>query len=53
MVSIFNIKRQQILNERSQNQNQLEMEVGMLAKGIYVVKIQTKEGIESKKLVIQ
>jgi len=31
----------------------MEMDVSTLAKGIYLVKIQTREVVESKKLVIR
>jgi len=31
----------------------MEMDVSALTKGIYLIKIQTGKGIESKKLVIQ
>jgi hypothetical protein len=31
----------------------IEMDVSTLAKGIYLLKIQTNKGIETKKLVVQ
>jgi hypothetical protein len=39
--------------EKFQNQNLIEMDVSALSKGFYLVKIQTKKGIETKKLVVQ
>jgi LEA14-like dessication related protein len=53
MITIFSLKGEQIMYGQFQNQNPVEMDVSMLAKGIYLVKIQTSEGVESKKLVIQ
>ena len=52
-VSIYNINGELIMKNIIQNQNKLEMNVSSLSKGIYFLKIQTKSGIESKKLVIQ
>jgi hypothetical protein len=53
IISIFNITGEQIIHDKFQNQNRIEINVNTLIKGIYLVKIQTKAGIESKKLVIQ
>jgi hypothetical protein len=39
--------------EKFQSQNLIELDVSAMAKGIYLVKIQTKKGIETKKLVVQ
>jgi len=39
--------------EKFQSQNLIELEVSALAKGFYLVKIQTNKGIETKKLVVQ
>jgi hypothetical protein len=52
-ISIFSISGQQLMQARFQNQNKFEMDVSTLSKGIYLVKIQTSAGIETKKLVIQ
>ncbi|MCK9422808.1 MAG: T9SS type A sorting domain-containing protein [Bacteroidales bacterium] len=52
-ISVLNMKGEQVKQDKFQNQNPIEMDVSMLAKGIYLVKIQSKLGIESKKLVIQ
>ena len=52
-ISIINISGQQLMQARFQNQTKFEMDVSTLSKGIYLVKIQTNTGIETKKLVIQ
>jgi hypothetical protein len=39
--------------KKFQSQNLIEMDVSNLSKGFYLIKIQTKKGIETKKLVIQ
>ncbi len=41
------------MQARFQNQKQFDMDVSALSKGIYLVKIQSNAGVESKKLVIQ
>jgi len=43
----------QILQDKFRNKQQMEMDVSALTKGIYLVKIETTVGIESKKLVMQ
>ena len=40
------------MNDSIQNQKLFDMDIGTLSKGIYLVKIQTNAGIETKKLVI-
>jgi len=52
-ISILDINGRQILTRTCRNQASINMDVSMLPRGIYVVKIQTKSGIETKKLVIQ
>ena len=52
IISVFNMKGEQVIQGKFHNQNPVEMDVSMLAKGIYLVNIQTRDGIESKKLVI-
>lgn len=52
-ISIINISGQQLMQASFYNQKQFDMDVSMLSKGIYLVKIQTNDGIETKKLVIQ
>lgn len=51
-VSVLTMKGELLLREKFNHQNQVELDVGNLAKGFYLVKIQSKEGIEVKKLVI-
>ena len=52
-VNILNMRGEQILNSIFHNQNKMEVDLNMLSKGIYLVKIQTSKGVEIKKLVIQ
>lgn len=52
-VTILNMSGEQILNRIFHNQNKMEVNLNMLSKGIYLVKIQTIHGVETKKLVIQ
>jgi hypothetical protein len=52
-ISIVSISGQQLILSRFQNQKQPEIDVSALSKGIYLVKIWTDKGIETKKLVIQ
>lgn len=53
VISIVGLNGQQIKRDSFQNQKLFEMDVSTLPKGIYLIKIQTKNGIETKKLVIQ
>ncbi len=52
-ISIFSTSGQQLVQARFQNQNKFEMDISALKKGIYLLKIQTNAGIETKKLVVQ
>jgi hypothetical protein len=52
-ISIFSISVQLMKHASFQYQKQFEMDVSELNKGIYLVKIQANNGIETKKLVIQ
>ena len=52
-ITIINLKGEQMVDERFRDQNQIRMDVGMLRKGIYLVKVQTGEGIKVKKLEIE
>jgi hypothetical protein len=52
LVSIFSINGEGVMIQKFQNQNQVEIDVSNFRKGIYLVRILTKTGIESKKLVI-
>ncbi|MEI7981064.1 MAG: T9SS type A sorting domain-containing protein [Bacteroidota bacterium] len=52
MISVINMKGEQVIQRNFQNQNPVEMDVSMLPKGIYLVKMQTRAGIETEKLEI-
>jgi hypothetical protein len=52
-ISIFTITGVSVFQNTFRNQNQVEINVNSLKKGIYLVKIQTISGIEVQKLVIQ
>ena len=52
-VSIFDIKGQQVIQHNFQNHKRIEIDVSNLPKGVYLMKILTKEGMEVKKLLIQ
>jgi hypothetical protein len=53
IVSVFNVNGELVKYNSAKNQNLIDMNVAMLTRGIYLVKIQTGKGVESKKLVIQ
>lgn len=52
-INIFNINGEKVMNEWFLNQFQVEMDVSKLTPGIYLVKIQTRDEMEVKKLVIE
>ena len=52
-ICIFNMNGALLQQEKFQSQNQIELDVSALVKGFYLVKIQTRKGIETKKLVVQ
>ena len=52
-LEIYNMQCQQMMQVQFQNQNNIELDVSMLAKGIYLIKIQSENGMTNKKLVIQ
>jgi len=52
LVSIFSIRGENVFIKTFQTQNQPEIDISNFAKGIYLVKIQSKTGIEYKKLVV-
>jgi hypothetical protein len=52
-ICIFNMNGVLLQQEKFQSQNLIEIDVSPLAKGFYLVKIQTNKGIETKKLVVQ
>ena len=53
IVCIFNMNGAILQQEKFQSQNLMEMDLSALLKGIYLLQIQTKKGIETKKLVVQ
>ena len=52
-IRICNMTGEQLLFGSYLIQDRIEMDVSMLTKGVYLVKIQTRAGIEVHKLVIQ
>ena len=52
-ISILNIYGNKIVDYNFQNQNSIEIDIKMLTKGIYMVKIQTDYIMDTRKLVIQ
>ena len=52
-ICIFNMNGEILQQEKFQSQSLIEMDVSVLAKGIYLLQIQTKAGVENKKLVVQ
>jgi len=52
-ICIFNMNGALLQQEKFQSQTLIEMDVSAMAKGIYLLKIQTKAGFETKKLVVQ
>ena len=53
IVSIYNIQGEMVITNTFYYQNIMEMDVSLLAKGVYIVKIQSEKGVGSRKLVIQ
>jgi photosystem II stability/assembly factor-like uncharacterized protein len=52
-ICIYNMNGALLQQNKFQSQNMIEMDVSALVKGIYLIEIQTKKGIETKKLVVQ
>ena len=50
-VCVFNISSTQLQLDKFSSLNLIELDVSTLTKDIYLVKIQTKKGIETKKLM--
>ena len=48
LISLFDIRGELIMQKRFQRQDQMEMDVNLLAKGLYFLKIQTPNRVESK-----
>ncbi len=53
IISISQINGQLVMQDKFQNQKLIELDVSNLSNGIYLLKIETQEGMEVKKLVIQ
>ena len=53
LVNIFNLQGQEMMQAQYHNTNTMELDVSALAKGVYLVKIQSENGVVNKKLVIQ
>jgi len=52
VISIFNIRGEQVIYEKLQNQKQIGIDISLFEKGIYLVKILTNEGFWIKKLIL-
>ena len=52
IISIYSITGEQIMHQQFENQSKIELDVITLEKGMYLVKIQSKTGIETKKVII-
>jgi hypothetical protein len=52
-ICIFNMNGALLQQDKFQSQNLIEMDVSAMAKGIYLLQIQAKAGVETKKLVVQ
>jgi hypothetical protein len=52
-VIIFSINGQVIQSDKFQNADRFEMDVSTMQKGIYLLRIQSNEGVETQKLVLQ
>ena len=50
---MYNITGSLVMHSQIRDRNPVELDISTLAKGIYLMKIQTKAGIEIKKLVVQ
>lgn len=51
-VTVSSMKGEKLLQQTFMNQAEVQMDLNTLAKGIYLVKIQTRQGVEIKKLII-
>ena len=52
-ISIYNIKGELVYSQILQNQNSVDIDVSDLIHGLYMVKIQTKIGYQTERLVIR
>ena len=53
VVSIYSMQGQQMMSAIFANQNAMQLDVSILSKGIYIIKVQSENGITNKKLIIQ
>ena len=52
-VYIFNLQGKRIISAKFQNQERIDIDISNLSRGMYLVELQNKFGISTKKLVIQ
>jgi len=52
-VSIFNMTGQQMMSQKFNKQEEMELNISQFLKGIYIVKIQVDNEIVNKQLVIR
>ena len=52
-LEIYNMQGQQMLSVQFQNQNTMQFDLSSLAKGVYIVKIQSENFVVNKKLIVQ
>ena len=51
-ISLLNMSGETVLLHKFKNQTKMELDVSTLPHGFYIVKIQTREGVECEKLII-
>ena len=51
-ISVFDIQGKEIITKKFLNKNIIDLNVSDLINGIYLVKIQTENGVENKKLIL-
>lgn len=52
-LTLFNIAWEPVIFKKFNGQNTVELDVSALTKGIYVLKTETEDGVENKKIVLQ
>jgi len=52
-LTLFNIAWEPVIFKKFNGQNTVELDVSALTKGIYLLKTETEDGVESKKIVLQ
>jgi photosystem II stability/assembly factor-like uncharacterized protein len=52
LIDIYNTKGEHVIHKTLQYQNKIELDVSTLSKGLFLVKILSKQGIEVKKIII-